>query len=210
MPLARIPWLSDVTRLYRPSLPARPPDYILSSFSLVWRRQQDNAACTTSLIRLISMVLKMGGCWPYNCFFVGCCIQDLFNIPRRILVQLPSSFFLIRFVSIHVVHPYSRMDTTTALKKLRFILSDSSDFHMTANQSTTVNAFASCVFMSFFVGETLLPMLVNLSTSYREPPYSMELYIVLCFRVIFLSYNNCLFTLLYGFEKLIIILMILS
>ena len=53
----------------------------------------------------------VGGRWPYRCYFVGCCFQDLFNIARSILVQCPSSFFSIRLVSVHVLHPYSRTDT---------------------------------------------------------------------------------------------------
>ena len=38
-------------------------------------------------------------------------------------------FFSSRFVSVHVVHPYSSIDVTAAWKKLRFILSVRSDFH---------------------------------------------------------------------------------
>ena len=33
-----------------------------------------------------------------------------------------------RFVSVNVVHPYISINTATALKKYRFILSDRSDF----------------------------------------------------------------------------------
>ena len=108
------------------------------------------------LVQLIWMVLEMGGRWPYSCCFVSCYFQDLFNIARSVLVQLPSSFFSIRSVSIQVVHPYSSMDTTTAGKKLRFILSDRSDFHMTNNLSIAVHAFASHVLTSFSVDEMLL------------------------------------------------------
>ena len=43
---------------------------------------------------------------------------------------MPSSFFSSRFVSVHVVHPYSSIDVTAAWKKLRFILSVRSDFHI--------------------------------------------------------------------------------
>ena len=43
--------------------------------------------------------------------------------------------FSICLVSIHVVHPYSSIDTTAAWKKLRFILSVKSDFHMTDSLS---------------------------------------------------------------------------
>ena len=51
----------------------------------------------------------------------------------------------------------SSIDTTAAWKKLRFILSVRSDFHMIKSQSTAVHAFISRVSMSFSVDETLLP-----------------------------------------------------
>ena len=72
----------------------------------------------------------MGGRWPYSRCFVGCCFWDLFNIAHSILVQYSSSFFSKCFVSVHVVHPYRRIDATAAWKKLHFILSDRSDFYM--------------------------------------------------------------------------------
>ena len=62
-----------------------------------------------------------------------------------------------RYTHVHVVYPYSIMDTTAALEKLRFILSDRSDFNMTDNQLIAAHVFASHVLMSFSVGETLLP-----------------------------------------------------
>ena len=93
---------------------------------------------------------------------------------HSILVQLPSSFFSIRLVSLHMVHPYNRIDTNTDWKKVRFILSDRSDFHMINNLSIVVHAFASRVYMSFSVDETLLPRHVNLSTNFREPLFRME------------------------------------
>ena len=42
--------------------------------------------CPTCLARLILIVFVMGGRWPYSCFFVGCCLQNLFNTARSILV----------------------------------------------------------------------------------------------------------------------------
>ena len=48
-------------------------------------------------------------------------------------MQFPSDLFSIRLLSVHVVHPYSSINITTAWKKLRFVLSDSLDFHMIDN-----------------------------------------------------------------------------
>ena len=75
--------------------------------------------CPACLVRLTRIVFMMGGKWSYSWCLVGCCLQDLFNIARNILVELPSSFFSSRFVSVHIVHPYSSIDTTAAWKKLR-------------------------------------------------------------------------------------------
>ena len=55
-----------------------------------------------------------------------------------------------------MVHPYTSMDMTAAWKKLRFILSDRSDFLMTDSLSINVHAFANLVFMPFSVDEMLL------------------------------------------------------
>ena len=44
---------------------------------------QQYPAC---LVRPILIVFVMGGRWPYRCCFVGCCLQDLFNISRSIPV----------------------------------------------------------------------------------------------------------------------------
>ena len=62
-----------------------------------------------------------------------------------------------RLVSVQVVHSYDSIDTTAAWKKLRFILSVRSDFHMIKSLSIAVHAFVSRVSMSFSVDETLLP-----------------------------------------------------
>ena len=44
--------------------------------------------CPAYLVRITLIVFVMGGKWPYSCCFVGCCLQDLFNIARSILVSL--------------------------------------------------------------------------------------------------------------------------
>ena len=64
---------------------------------------------------------------------------------------------------------------TAAWKKLRFILSVRSDFHMTNSLSIAVHAFTCRVLMSVSVDETLLPRQVNLSTSFRELPFCVML-----------------------------------
>ena len=87
--------------------------------------------CPACLVRLTCIVFAMGGRWLYSCCFVGCCLQELFKIARSILMLLPSSFFSILLVRVFVVHPYSTIDRTAAWKKLRFIFSVRSDFHMT-------------------------------------------------------------------------------
>ena len=42
--------------------------------------------CPACLVYLTWIVFVMGGRWPYSCCFVGCCLQDLFNIAHSILV----------------------------------------------------------------------------------------------------------------------------
>ena len=106
----RYPWPSLVTPPYRSSLPgrssglhpvssqsscilvrggrpvfARPCEEVHRSTSLMSSSlllQQ----CPACLVRLTWIVFVMGGKWPYSCCFVGCCLQDLFNIARSILV----------------------------------------------------------------------------------------------------------------------------
>ena len=68
------------------------------------------------LVRLTLIVFEIGGRWPDCCCLVGCFLLDLFETTRSILVELPSSFFSIRLVSVHVVHPYISIDTTAAWK----------------------------------------------------------------------------------------------
>ncbi len=125
--------------------------------------------CPTCLVHLAWIVFMMGGRWPYHGCIVGCCFQKLFTVARSILVQLLSSFFSSRLVSVHVVHLYSSIDKITAWKKLRFILS----VHMTENLSIAVHAFANCVSMSVLVDETLLPRQVNLSKYSQQQRYRL-------------------------------------
>ena len=53
------------------------------------------------------------------------------------------------------MHPYSSIDSTAAWKKLHFILSVRSDFHMIDSLSIAVHAFIGHVSVSFSVDETL-------------------------------------------------------
>ena len=114
--------------------------------------------CPACLVRLTWIVFVIGGRWPYSLCLVRCCRQDLFKIARSILVQLPSSFFSSRFVRVYVVHPYSSIDATTAWKKLRFILSVRSDFHIIDSLLIAAHAFVNLVSMSFSVDEYSIHM----------------------------------------------------
>ena len=42
--------------------------------------------CSACLVHLTLIVFVMGGRWPYRSCFVGCLLQDLFNVARNILV----------------------------------------------------------------------------------------------------------------------------
>ena len=52
---------------------------------------------------------------------------------------------------------------------------DKSDFHIIDNLSTAVHAFTSHLLISFSTDETLLLRYVNLFTSFREQPFSVEM-----------------------------------
>ena len=73
------------------------------------------------------------------------------------------------------MHPYSSIDVTAAWKKLRFILSVRSDFHIVDSLLIAVHTFVNLVSMSFSVDSTLLPRYVNLSTSLRGVPSRVEM-----------------------------------
>ena len=60
-----------------------------------------------------------GGKWPYSCCFVGCCLQDFFNIACSILVQLPSSFFSIHLV-VYVVHFFFQAAVVSILYRVKW------------------------------------------------------------------------------------------
>ena len=122
------PWLFLATLLYHPLLPVGLQGYIpylhratVCRFELVvlpllvlvkgstgvrhlWVHLYFSGSVLHVWFFLTWIVFMMGGRWLYSCCFVGCCLQNLFNIVHRFLVQLPSSFFSIRFVSVHVVH----------------------------------------------------------------------------------------------------------
>ena len=125
-----------------------PPEYVAYEFATI----------SSSVSRMSSSIIfLMGSRWPYSCCFVGCCFQDLFSIARSILVWLPSSFFSLRLVSVHVVHPCSSVVTTAAWKNLRFIILVRFDFHLTNSLSIAVNVLARHSLMSFSDDESLHP-----------------------------------------------------
>ena len=125
-------YVLKLNKWYYITILARPPEEVhwrtsLISFSVLLQQ------CSTCLVRLTWIVLEMGGKWPYSSLFMGCCFQCLFKIVQHILLWFPSSFFSIRLVSVHFVHPFSRIDTTAGWKKSRFISWDRLDFLIIVN-----------------------------------------------------------------------------
>ena len=165
-------WHSHAICLYHPYVPAGLLDYILCLYRAVvdkfllvvqyshirvkrsigerrlWVRRYYSSSVLHVLFILFGWFQRweVGGCTA-TVLWVSY-FQDLFNTVSSILMQFPSGFFFIRFVSVYVVHPYSRIDTTAAWEKLCFILSD---FCMIDNLSIAVYAFASRIFMSLLV-----------------------------------------------------------
>ena len=92
--------------------------------------------------------------------FFGCCLRDLFNIARSIFVQFVFSFFSLFLVSVNVVHPWNSIDVPIAWKKVRLILSDTSDFHIIDSLPIVVDTFARRILMSFYGDEIMLPRYV--------------------------------------------------
>ena len=113
--------------------------------------------CPACLVRLTCTVFVMGGRWPYSWCYVGVASRTCSILLETFLCNYHLTFFSSCLVSVQVVHPYSSIDTTAAWKKLCFILSVRSDFHMIDSLSIAVHAFVSRVSMSFSVDERLLP-----------------------------------------------------
>ena len=121
--------------------------------------------CPPCFVHLTRMVFEMGSMWPYSYCFLGCCLKDLFKRAHSNLVWFPSSLFFMHFVSIHVVHQYSSIDTATAWEK----------FHMINNLYISVHTFTRCISISLSVDEILLLKHVNLFTNYRCLPLRVEM-----------------------------------
>ena len=94
--------------------------------------------CPACLVRLTWIVFMMESRWPYNWCFVGVLPPGLVQNCSQHSCEVAVKLFLHTF-SVHVVHPYSSFETTTAWKKLRFILSVRSDFHMIDSLWTAVH-----------------------------------------------------------------------
>ena len=131
--------------------------------------------CIICLTHLTWMICEMEGRRPYSCCFVRYCFQDLFKTAHHILLKFPSSFSLCVLFSIHVVHPYSIIDTATTWKKSHFILLNWSNFHMIDNMSLAFNAFTRSMLTSPSVDEILLLRYANWSTNFRGLPFRVEM-----------------------------------
>ena len=160
------PWPSLATRLYRPSLPRGLPGYILYRHRLVLYR------FLLAVLPLLVHVKGSTGVYhlrvhPYFCsisvlsnfdsfrdgllvvavqlLFYGVLPPEFVQYCSQHSCVIAVNFFSIRLVSIHVVHPYSRIDNSVAWKKLRFILSVMSDFYMTAYRGISL-FLSKCIY----------------------------------------------------------------
>ena len=100
---------------------------------------------------------------------------------------------LIIIKSVKVVQPYNSIDTATAWKNSRVILSVRSDFHIIDNRSIAVHVFPLQMLTSLSVDEMLLPSYVNWFTSFRGLPfYDTILFktLKLCFILIHVEVTN--------------------
>ena len=83
---------------------------------------------------------------------------------------VPSSLFFMHFVGIHVMYPYSSIDTATAWEKSCFILSERSNFDMIDSLSIAFHVFARHMLPLLSV-EEILPLLTN----FRGLPLEVEM-----------------------------------
>ena len=84
-----------------------------------------SSAVSACLIRCTLMVSEMGDRWPCDYCFV--------NDYTQYSCVVPIELFFLYFVGNHIADPLYSMDTSTAWKKRRFILSDTSNLLMTDN-----------------------------------------------------------------------------
>lgn len=109
--------------------------------------------------RLSRINVEIVGIFPYSCSFVGCCCHEMFRTSCAL-------------VSVHAAEPYSKIDSITALKKLRFRSLQRFDFHITCILLSADHALAILILISFSVEEISLPRYTKLSTFFNGFPFA--------------------------------------
>ena len=118
------------------------------------------------LVRLIQMVLQMGGNCLYSCRFEGCC-SGIFSVQLlAFLFSFRLAFFSIRLVSVYVVYPFSSIDTTAAWKNCILFYRIGKTSYIINNILIAVHTFARRILPSFLVDETFLQRYMNLSINF--------------------------------------------
>ena len=92
-------------------------------------------------------------------------VAVLWLVASRICSKQHVVFFSKHFVSVHVMHPYSSINTTRAWKKSCFVFLV---FHMVNKPSVPFHACATRMLTSLSGNEILQSKYVNLSTNFRE------------------------------------------
>ena len=159
-----------------PSLLFIAPDWssrcvrILMSVSFYWSAITRASSllhhkCPACLVRSNLMVWD-GSHVAVNWLFCDVLLPGFVHFSLGILVLLlfSCSFFLMRLVSVYVVHPYHSIYSAAAWKKSDFISSARFDFHMIDSLSIVIYAFTKHMLISISVDVILLPSYLICST----------------------------------------------
>ena len=190
------PWISLNFRPYHPSLPADLLDYILRPYRTVvdkfligcppfarscegvyWRTSHMSSSlllqqCATCFVRLICVVLEMGGTWSYSWCFV-----DLFNIVRSILVHSSSNIF--REATLFFIHIYTLQSISFLLnfrKKNLFFSVEKKLFSINKKEMFCTESIV-CVFIIYTFFHHLVRSIQNIYLLSLSLSLSLYIYI---------------------------------
>jgi len=86
--------------------------------------------CPTSL-HLLSEIFQVDKfcMWPYNYLFLMCCVQLPFSAILSIRIYVSSKAYSTFFVSVHVLQPYRKIDSSKSAVNSLILVLGSDDVH---------------------------------------------------------------------------------